>query len=123
VRGFHEPGEFGRRNQGDIARPSSSNDYSVLLIYHLIKHSCQVLPEAAIRCFTRHGNPRLHCTGFLYVRGFHKIAHLDASESCVRSGSRSYADLSGVMREVLILRTIRLVKSSPTCALPIEAEE
>jgi hypothetical protein len=36
---------------------------------------------------------------------------------------RCDADFPFLSREVLILRTIRLMKSSSTCALPIEAEE
>jgi hypothetical protein len=70
VRSFHETGELGCRNQGDVARPSSSYDYSVLLINHLIEHGGQVLTETAVRRFTKHGflisivqdscTPRLH---------------------------------------------------------------
>lgn len=54
MRGFHEPGELGRRNQGNVARPSLSNDDSILLIDHLIEHGGQVRAKAGMRRFTRH---------------------------------------------------------------------
>ncbi len=56
VRGCYKPGELGCRNQSDIAGPSSSYDYSVLLIDHLVEDGGQVLAEAGIRRFARHGS-------------------------------------------------------------------
>src|SRR3954469_21543528 len=55
VRCLRKPGELARRNQGDVARASSTNNNSFLLIYYLIEHGGEVLPETGVRCFTRHG--------------------------------------------------------------------
>jgi len=58
VSGLHKPGELRRRNQGDVARPSSSDNHSFLLIYHLIEHGGEVLAEPGVGRFTRHrGRP------------------------------------------------------------------
>jgi hypothetical protein len=70
VRGFHKPDELGCRNQSDVARPSSSYDYRVLLIYHLVEHGGQVRAKSAISRFTRHAFLDFYCTEFLYVSGF-----------------------------------------------------
>ena len=53
--GLHKPGEFRRRNQGNVARSSSSNDNSFLLVYHPVEHGGEVLAETGIRRFARHG--------------------------------------------------------------------
>jgi len=52
--GLHQSGEFGCRNESDIARTSPSDDDSFLLINHPIQYGCKVLAEAGIGCFARH---------------------------------------------------------------------
>jgi len=42
------PGEFGCRDQSNVARPSSSYDYNVLLVYYLVEHRGQVLAKTGI---------------------------------------------------------------------------
>ena len=72
MRGLHDPGELGSRNEGDITCPSPSNNYSLLLIKNLVEHGGQILAEAGIGCFARHGSSstlysipvRLRCTNF-----------------------------------------------------------
>ena len=92
MRGFHEPGELGCRNQGDVARASSSYDYSVLLIYHLVEHRGQVLAEAGIRRFARHGSLDPYCTGFLYDFKDYKAG------ACETDGRRWYDDFRLLIR-------------------------
>lgn len=55
MRGLRKPGELGRWNKGDVARTSSSNNNSFLLIDYLIEHGGEVLAETGVRRFTRHG--------------------------------------------------------------------
>src|SRR5215831_1685757 len=81
VRGFHDPGELGCWNKGDVTLPSSSNDYSILLVYHLVEHGGQVLAKAAIGRFTRHGIPDFIVQDSCTPPGFRKIANLAASMS------------------------------------------
>ena len=52
--GLHKPGELGRWNQGDVARTSSPDNDSFLLIYHLGEHGGEILTETGIRRFPRH---------------------------------------------------------------------
>lgn len=54
MRSFDEPGKFGSWNEGDITRPSTSNDYRVLLINHLVEYGSQMLAETRVRRFDRH---------------------------------------------------------------------
>jgi hypothetical protein len=54
VSGLHKPGEFGRWNQGDVARASPSDNHRFLLIYHLVEHTGEILAETGIRRFARH---------------------------------------------------------------------
>ena len=68
--GPHKPGEFGRRNQGDIARPSSSNNNRLLPVYHLVKHGGEVLAETSYTSFRSACHPRIQRTALLYVPGF-----------------------------------------------------
>jgi len=37
---LHEPGEFARRNECNIARSSSPNNYCFLLVHYLIENVC-----------------------------------------------------------------------------------
>ena len=55
MRSFHQPGELGCWNEGDISRPSPSNDDNILVINYLLEHGGQVLAETGVRRFTRHG--------------------------------------------------------------------
>ena len=69
--GLGQSGEFGGRNQGDVARTFSPDDNGFLLVYYLVEHGGEVLAETGVRRFGRHG-ARFHCTGFLYA-GFSGI--------------------------------------------------
>ena len=66
--GLDESSEFGGGNEGDVARTSAPDDNGFLLVYNLIQNVRQVLAEARIRRFNRHGTPSSHCTVFLYAR-------------------------------------------------------
>jgi len=55
--GLHKSCQLGCRNQSDVARPSSPNDYGFLLIDHPVEHSSQVLAKTRICRFTRHEIP------------------------------------------------------------------
>src|ERR1017187_10405917 len=66
--GLDESSEFGGGNEGDVARTSAPDDNGFLLVYNLIQNVRQVLAEARIRRFNRHGTPSSHCTAFLYAR-------------------------------------------------------
>lgn len=57
---LREPIEFGRRNQGDVARASPSNDYNLLLIHNLVEHCGEVRTEAGVGRFTGHGSISLY---------------------------------------------------------------
>src|ERR1035441_3174267 len=66
--GLDESSEFGGGNEGDVARTSAPDDNGFLLVYNLIQNVRQVLAEARIRRFNRHGTPSSHCTVLLYAR-------------------------------------------------------
>jgi hypothetical protein len=68
VSGLNQPGKFIGRNESDVSRPSSPDDYGLPLVHDLIEHAGQVCTQACICGFSRHEPPCPYCTGFLYGR-------------------------------------------------------
>ena len=67
---FHETGEFGGREKGDVACSPPPNDHGFLLVHHLIENTGQILTKAGVRRFKRHEAPNWYCTAFLYGNAF-----------------------------------------------------
>jgi len=66
VRSLNETGEFAGRKKSDVACTPPPDDHGFLLVHDLIENAGQILTEAAVRRFTRHGAPNWYCTAFLY---------------------------------------------------------
>lgn len=64
--GLDKPSELGGGNEDNGAGASAPDDNGFPLVYNLIQNASQVLTEARIGRFNRHGTPFSYCTVFLY---------------------------------------------------------
>lgn len=56
MRGFHQAGEFTRRNQRDITRAAAADDYYFLVVHDPVEYGSQFLAQFRVRCFYGHDN-------------------------------------------------------------------
>ena len=54
MRGFHEPGQFIRGNQGHVTRATAPDNYDFPVVHYLVENRSKFVAQMGIGCFNGH---------------------------------------------------------------------